>query len=281
LDIHPAQSHISKPDSAVNLAIELALAVPRGQILAAVQPQFDLSTGRIVAVELLARWRHPDLGLIAPDVFIPLAETHGHISEIGDFMIDEGCRLAAQWSTPDLPLEVAVNVSASQLSIPAFFDHLEQALNHHRVPAQNLVLEITESLPVAAPADVAARLTSVPLLGLGVSVDDYGTGFSSLDRLDALPATEVKLDRSLIQEQTRDVSLLENVIRVAGQHGLRVVAEGIETLQQLDFARTIGCDRAQGYFLGRPVGEAEMTLALAVVDGSMWSRRFDDRLIKH
>jgi EAL domain-containing protein (putative c-di-GMP-specific phosphodiesterase class I) len=246
----------------VNLASDLAGAVERGEILAHYQPQIDVATGRIVAVEALARWQHPELGLVPPDVFIPLAEEYELIGEIGDFMIDEGCRCASEWNTAGLDVEVAINVSAAQLLDLHFLDRLESNIRSRELEPGNLIIEITESLPIVEIPAVSERLVALRALGLGIAVDDFGTGHSSFAQWLRLPVTEVKLDQSLVHDPADSRVLMITVVQLAHDQGLRVVAEGVETENDFDLVRELKCDRAQGYFFSRPGPEAEISALL-------------------
>jgi EAL domain-containing protein (putative c-di-GMP-specific phosphodiesterase class I) len=243
----------------VDLHADLVEAVGRNEIVAWYQPQLELSSGRIVAVESLSRWRHPSRGLLAPAQFIALAEQTDLIGEIGQYMLHDGCRCAAEWLEAGSPLEVSVNVSASQLASSDFFDDLLATLGETELPPDLLTLEITESQAIADPDDAAVRLEQLRLLGIDISIDDFGTGFSSLGQFFALPATELKIDRSLIQgEVTNGESLVSVMVGLAHERGLRVVAEGVETEYHLELARDLGCDRAQGYLIARPMPRAQL-----------------------
>lgn len=233
---------------------DLIGAVDRHEILAYYQPQIDLSTGAIVAVEALSRWQHPSRGLLQPSLFIGLAEQSDLIFEIGDEMIDNGCRCSRLWG-----VEVAVNVSAAQLATVEFFDHLMSRLAEEALGEHSITVEITESRAIVDPEDAVRRLLQLRTRGVDVSIDDFGSGFSSLDQVLRLPVTEVKLDRSLIQGHLGDSEhVMASVIEIAHGRGIRVVAEGIETSAHLDLARRLGCDRAQGYLLGMPTPEDEV-----------------------
>jgi len=247
----------------VDLATDLDGAAARGEMLAHFQPQIDVNTGRIVAVEALARWRHPELGFVSPEVFIPLAEDSDLIGEIGNFMMDEGARCAAEWNSGSHRVDVAVNVSPRQLVTLDFLDHLQSDLTRYDLPAENLIIEITESLPVTEVPAVNTRLLELRAIGLGISVDDFGTGHTSIDQLHTLPLTEVKIDQSLVRGIDNSRELIEEVISVAHDRGMRVVAEGVETEEHFAFVRELGCDRAQGYYFGRPMEESEITRLLA------------------
>lgn len=248
-----------------DLLTALSGAVERGEISAWFQPQLDLATGTIVAAEALCRWTHSEFGSVPPSLFIPLAEQYGIIHEIGLFMLQQGAAAAAEWARNHRPIEVSVNVSAAQLATPTLTEQLAIELERLALPPQAITIEITESLPVPDITTVAPRLAELRDLGLGVAIDDFGTGHSSLTQLRKLPATELKIDRSLIVDNSPNTTtLLRNVIDDVHEAGLRVVAEGVETAAQLERARELSCDRAQGYFISRPVPKQQFELMLAV-----------------
>ena len=239
-------------------------AVARGEIVPYFQPQVDLETRKTVAVEVLCRWFHPVHGLVSPAEFIPVAEANGAILEIGKFMLDESCRAAAQWHQDGMPLEVSVNVSPIQLAAPDFFDILLDNLSRLELPAQTLTIEITESLPISDLPIVVERLASLRNLGLGVSIDDFGTGYSSLAQLQSLPATELKIDQTLVQDDSDATQeLLTAVVGVVRGRGIRIVAEGVETATQLERVKKLGCHRAQGFLFSRPVAHEALQPLLA------------------
>ncbi len=237
---------------------DLVGAVARHEIEAYFQPQIDVSTGRITSVEALARWRHPTRGFVSPAEFIPVAERTGLIHEIGAFMLEEGCRHAARWRHDGLAVHVSVNVSALQLATRDVYDRLHALLGEYDLPEGTLTIEITESQVISDLAGVATRLDRLRAIGLGVSLDDFGTGHSSLAQLRDLPITELKIDKSLIQENTSNGALIAVAVNLLQERGVSVVAEGVETLEHLDLVQRIHCDRAQGYLFGRPVPVAEL-----------------------
>lgn len=237
-----------------DLADDLRVAVPAGQLFAVFQPQIDLRTGAIVGVEGLCRWRHPQHGLVAPQDFIGLAERSGAIHAIGAFILAECIAAASAWHARGLRVSVSANISPVQLASAAFLDAAAARLREAALPAQALTLELTETRPVTDFDVLVARLDELRRHGYGVSLDDYGTGHASPRQLRRLPLTELKLDRSLLQdEQSHPAEELSDVIARTHARGIRVVAEGIETPRHLRRAETIGCDRAQGYLLGRPM----------------------------
>lgn len=240
------------PDA--RLARDLRGAASRGEMLAHYQPQLDLSSGRVVGVEALARWHHPERGPVGPSAFIPLAEWAGVIREIGDFMLHESSRQAAEWAATGIHLDLSINVSPNQLSNDEFCVEVQRTLERYDLDPTTVTLEITEAEPILDLPQVAACLGLLRTIGVGVAIDDFGTGYSSLDQLRNLPATELKIDQSIIRgSQARARRLLNAVIEDAHAEGIRVVAEGVETQVQLDLAAELGCDRAQGYLIGRPM----------------------------
>lgn len=244
--------------TADRIARDLEVAVERGEILAHYQPQVATMTGRVVAVEALCRWRHPEFGLIAPDVFVPVAEETGSIHSIGRFMIEDGCRLAADWERAGLPVEVAVNVSAKQLAVD-FFDHLGETHAREGVEPGRLTIEITESQMIADVPAAVRELERVRSLGVGISVDDFGTGHSTVEQVVALPVTELKIDQVIVREVGPDAQrTLDAIVDLVHRRGLRVVAEGVETEQQLERMRRLRCDRVQGYLISRPLPRHEV-----------------------
>jgi EAL domain-containing protein (putative c-di-GMP-specific phosphodiesterase class I) len=241
------------------LIADLSGAVGRGEIAAYYQPQIDVRAGRIVAVESLSRWLHPELGMQSPLVFIPIAEEFGLIDELGEFMIGEACRYAADLAARKIPIDVSVNVSALQLARATFFERLEAELADLQLAPDAITLEITESRLIANRPQVAKRLQRLRDDGVGVSIDDFGVGYSSVEQVLALPANELKIDRTIVQdEMATDGALLATIVRLAQDRGLRTVAEGVETNAQLERVRSVGCDRAQGYLLGRPMPKNEL-----------------------
>lgn len=245
--------------SSDELSRDLAAALTRAQVFAVFQPQFEIQSGDLVAVEALARWQHPGHGLIAPQDFIPLAEESGIIHQLGRFMLEESLSAVDAWCAEGACIDVSVNVSPVQLTDGAFFDTVASALATRSLPPKALTIEITESLPVADFDVVLPQLQRLRSLGLGLSLDDFGRGYAGIDQLERLPVSEVKLDRSLIQSNDQHVALdVVSTIAKAHARGLCVVAEGIETHEHLERARELGCDRAQGFLLGMPMPRAEI-----------------------
>jgi diguanylate cyclase (GGDEF)-like protein/PAS domain S-box-containing protein len=255
--------------AAAQFALEsaLRLALVRDELRLHYQPKIDVASGRMVGVEALARWLHPVRGLVPPAEFIPLAEERGLIVPIGRWVFQAACRQIRDWRAAGLAaLPVAVNLSARQFGSETLIDDLTDAMAQYGVCAQDLEVELTESVLMAEPERANALLQRLHALGLRISIDDFGTGYSSLSYLKRFPARTVKIDRSFISGLPHDVddrAITEAVIAMAHSLGLLVVAEGVETAEQLDTLRRLGCDEAQGFLLGRPMPAAELALRLA------------------
>jgi EAL domain-containing protein (putative c-di-GMP-specific phosphodiesterase class I) len=248
----------------VDLTHDLPGAVARGEIIAHYQPQFDVLTDTIVAAETLARWIHPEVGMVSPGVFIPMAEELGIIDEIGDHMIEVGCTSAVDWQQHGHAIEVAVNVSALQLKDHGFARRMLATIEAHALDPRLFTIEVTESTEIIDVSAVAERLDWLRSVGVTISVDDFGTGHSSVEQVLDLRATELKIDQSLVQDAgAAATTLLAAVVTFAHDKGLRVVAEGIETIEQRDRMRLLRCDRAQGFLLSRPIDKIAFDLLLA------------------
>lgn len=240
----------------VSLLAELDSALARGELWNAYQPKLDLRSGRIEAVEALVRWDHSERGTLAPDSFIPLIEQHGRAADLTLHVMAQALADATAWAAEGQPLGVAVNISATLLHDRAFLQRLEQLLQASGFPAERLTLEVTESAAMAEPEAAVVALEDWRKLGVGVSIDDYGTGQSSLSYLQKMPATELKIDRSFIAAMAdgpRDRILVRSTIAMAHELGLAVVAEGVEDEICLQLLREMGCHQAQGYGISRPV----------------------------
>jgi len=236
----------------LRLDADLRGATGRGEIHAYYQPQLDISTGAVVAVEALARWQHPTLGLLGASAFIALAEDNGLISEIGLEMLRQACAATRQWKARGYSLEIGVNVSMVQLLSPQFVDNVTAILHEYEVPPELLTLEVTETRLVPLLTEATAPLEELRNAGVRVSIDDFGTGYSSLAQLHALPVSELKVDRSFIHDGPAGETLIAAIVGLARGLGLRVVAEGAETDEHHQKVRAIGCDRIQGYTIAEP-----------------------------
>jgi EAL domain-containing protein (putative c-di-GMP-specific phosphodiesterase class I) len=256
---------------AERLSIETALraGLPRGEFFAHYQPIVALADGRWTGVEALARWRHPERGMVPPSEFIPVAEETGLIAPLGDWVLEEACTRLASWrdAYPDrAPGTVAVNVSVRQLEQDDFVAGIHALLDRLGFPPEQLLLEITESAMMRDEAMMVTRLADLRDVGVRLAIDDFGTGYSSLGRLSRLPVDTLKIDRSLVTEIDASPSggaLVSAAVAVAHSLGLRVVAEGIETPSQRAALEGLGCDEGQGFLLAHPLTADEVTAALA------------------
>ncbi len=235
-----------------HLANDLRAALAQQQFHLVYQPIMALATDRVVSFEALIRWNHPHRGLVPPDDFIPLAEENGLIVPIGQWVLEEACREAAQWPAGQ---HLAVNVSAVQLRSPDLFSHVTEALARSGLPAHRLELELTETALVEDGRQIAHTLKALRQRGIRIAMDDFGTGYSSLAHLRDLPLDRIKIDRSFVAAALTDTPSLA-VIRAVTQMGrdmdIPTLAEGVESQEHLDLLRSIGCDAVQGYLIGRP-----------------------------
>lgn len=246
----------------VLLRNELREALDRQQMRLYFQPLVDAKTGKIKVSEALVRWEHPTLGLVSPMDFIPLAETTGQIIPLGTWVLEEACRVNRSLHDQGFHEHcIAVNVSPLQLNQADFASVVSSALQKAGLAAEYLELEIVESVLLHNTDQVIATLHALRNLGVGISIDDFGTGFSSLSYMKLLPATKLKIDRAFVQDvirDRRDASIVRGVISMTHHLGLTVVAEGIETEAQANFLRKSGCDLLQGYLYARPMPLAEL-----------------------
>jgi diguanylate cyclase (GGDEF)-like protein/PAS domain S-box-containing protein len=244
------------------LELETALrdAVQRGQLRLDYQPAVDLRNGEVVGVEALIRWDHPTLGAVEPDRFIPVAERTGLILPIGEWVLREACAQVARWQEHGSPrageLTMAVNVSARQLLSDDLVDVVRAAFQDAGVPPERLCLEVTESAVIADPDSALETLRELAELGVGLAIDDFGIGYSSLGNLrDLLPVDVLKIDRSFVSGinlRDDDHAIVESVLQLANALGVRAIAEGVETVAQADALRDLGCVYAQGFHYARP-----------------------------
>jgi len=242
---------------------DLRSAIEAGQIFAMYQPQVDVVSRRVVAGEVLARWRHPEQGIVSPLDFIPLAERSALIDDLGLRMLRLGWDAAQHWNTPDIHVGVAVNVSPVQLTSERLDDAVGFLIEHSDLPPETLTLEITESHRILDVPGVAARLARLRDLGVGVSIDDFGVGYSSMERVEELPISEIKIDISMVQDETdRGYAAFMEIASYAHEHSLRLVAEGVETEEQLERVEKLHCDRAQGWLFGQPLDEVAFERAV-------------------
>lgn len=243
---------------------ELDEALENGDVRVVYQPKLNLATGRIDAVEALVRWRHPTRGMLPPDSFIPLIEETGRIDDLTIAVLAQSLEAMRGWCERGLVIGVAVNISAGLLTSEAFANRALAVVARSGAPVQRLTFEVTESAQFEDTGKAIAMLERFRASGIRISMDDYGTGQSTLNYLKLLPVSELKIDRMFVQHahiDQGDAMLVRSTVQLAHELGLKVVAEGIEDPECLAFLTGIGCDYAQGYFIGRPL-EADALAAL-------------------
>ena len=241
----------------VKIENHLRRAIEQDEFSLHYQPIVELRSGRLVGAEALLRWQNDELGNVPPSRFIPLAEDAGLISSIGEWVLEDVCRQYAEWRDKSgLSIRISVNVSSRQFREGALVDTINRASREHGVPQDNLELEITEGLLMDDLPESKATFRELNAMGMRFSLDDFGTGYSSLNYLKRFPVRSLKIDRSFIQgvvDIPDDAVLVQAIINMAHSMNLEVVAEGVETRDQLDFVRRNGCDLVQGYFFSKPV----------------------------
>ncbi len=249
---------------------DLRRAVSMKQLELFYQPKIHAPSGEITGAEALLRWNHPTRGMVSPGVFIPMAERHGLIVQIGSWVIDEACRQARAWRDVGLRMKVAINLAAQQLRDPGLVAEIDKALKTHQINPDLLTCEITESSAMEDVATTVRVLRELDTMGVHISIDDFGTGHSSLSYLRKLPAEELKIDRSFVMdletsEDARKVALA--VVNLAKALDLKVVAEGVETEGQNRLLREMGCDQLQGYLFAKPMSAKAIALWATEDDG--------------
>jgi diguanylate cyclase (GGDEF)-like protein len=248
------------------LEADLRRAVTAGEFELYYQPLFDLETNRIGSFEALIRWNHPTDGLVAPDVFIPLAEETGLIVPIGTWVMQEACRQATKWPAD---VRVAINVSSVQFRKPGLANVLMQALAASGLDPTRLEVEITESIFLESSDALTSVLHSLRAMGIRIALDDFGTGYSSLSYLQRFPFDKIKIDRSFVQQllsRAGSAAIIRAIIDLARALGMETTAEGVESTAQLEALRAQGCSSVQGYLFSRPVRAAGVFAALAAAN---------------
>jgi predicted signal transduction protein with EAL and GGDEF domain len=252
---------------------QLRAALERGQFVLHYQPKAALAGGAIKGFEALLRWQHPERGLVAPPGFIGILEDTGLIIPAGEWVIGEVCRQLLQWQREGrAPLPVAVNLSARQLQQADLAARLERIVRASGVDPRLIEIELTESMLMADPEAAVATLSALKALGMRLSVDDFGTGYSSLAYLKRFPLDALKIDRTFVRDlpgDLDDAAITRAVIRLAHSLGLEVVAEGVETVEQLRLLEQYRCDQIQGYYIGRPAPAAECAAFLRLDAGAV------------
>jgi diguanylate cyclase (GGDEF)-like protein len=249
----------------LNILSGLRRAVERGELTVHYQPQVELASGRLCGVEALVRWPHSHLGLIAPDDFVPMAEEHGLINLLGDWVIDEVLGQLRHWREMGIKLPISTNISPVSLLDRRFYDALLRGIRARALSPGELKLEITETAVMADSTRVVNMIRELVRSGIRFAIDDFGTGYSSLEYLKTLPVDELKIDKGFVLDlpgNDNDAIIVRSTIDLAHKLGRKVVAEGVESRETLELLSRWGCDRAQGFHIGEPMPADELTARL-------------------
>jgi len=225
------------------------------------QPKVEFRSGAVVGAEALARWRHPQQGIVGPNVFIPVLEKSGRMDELTLAMIEQAASACARWGDSGLDLTVAVNLSAVSLADTALAERVLQTVRATGLDPRHMILEITETAAMTDLGPMLENLTRLRMRGFGLSIDDFGTGFSSMQQLARLPFTELKIDRGFVGEFMTNAAarkIVQSSVNLARDLAIRSVAEGVETQEEWDALKALGCDLAQGYFIARPMPQGAL-----------------------
>lgn len=236
--------------------LEIEQAVEDMQIQPYLQPKIALSTGQIVGAEALARWIHPEYGLIAPDAFIPQLERNGRMEGLTFLMLESSAKAFLRLREAGCELDISVNISVSSLRDTSLAERITRVALNTGVEPKHLIFEVTESAAMTSVAEALENLARLRMRGFGLSIDDYGTGFSSMQQLTRVPFTELKIDKSFISDSAYNPSsrvVVESSVQMAHKLHVKSVAEGVETREECEMLREMGCDVLQGYFIAKPM----------------------------
>jgi len=243
-----------------SLTADLRQAINEDQLFLLYQPKIDLESGRVTGVEALVRWQHPQLGIVLPDQFIPLAEETGMITQLTHSVSHKVLQQCQAWTRGGMRTTIAMNLSMWDLQDNDFADRMSGLLSSYGVSPSQIALEVTETAVMNNASRVIDALNSMRKMGLWISIDDFGTGYSSLAYLKNLPVNEIKIDRSFVtkmSEDKKDTLIVQSIIDLAHKFGLKVVAEGVEDRKTKEMLENLNCDTAQGYYISRPVSPIE------------------------
>jgi diguanylate cyclase (GGDEF)-like protein/PAS domain S-box-containing protein len=255
----------SEQEDRVRLESDLRSAIASKQFYLAFQPLINAKTQRLIGFEALIRWNHPQRGLVPPNVFIPVAEETGLMPVIGDWVIDEACRAAATWPEP---ITVALNISPKQIATPALPNTVSEALARYKLPGNRIELEVTEGVFLGDNGSTLDVLKRLRALGVGIALDDFGTGYSSIGYLNKAVFHKLKIDGSFVREagsRPENVAIIQSIVQLAKSFRMSITAEGVETAEDFERMRDLGCDTIQGYLFGKPLSydrANEMVLGL-------------------
>jgi len=246
-------------DDRLAMQSELRHAIAHDELVLHFQPKIDFSSGQITGAEALVRWQHPKHGLLAPDTFIPLAEQTGLIKPLTYQVLRSALQQCEVWQRAGLNLSMSVNISAVNIQDPEFPEHVAKLLAESSVPPARLELEVTETAVMSAPVRAVECIKKLSALGLQIAIDDFGTGYSSMSYLKDLLVAKIKIDKSFVKDMVanhNDAVIVRSTVELGHNLGLKVIAEGVETEAIWDSLKALGCDDAQGYYMGRPLAAA-------------------------
>ncbi len=252
----------------IKLANDFKQALTRGQLFLQYQPIVDLNTTEVIGFEALMRWNHPEDGIISPDEFIPMAEDSGLIVEATEWAFQESClalKRIEQELSPSKAMFMSVNFSATDFEEVNFFDKFSAIMKKTDTRPERIHLEITERLLLQQPTNVKITLQKCRDAGMGVAIDDFGTGYSSLSYLHEYPINILKIDRSFVQKMSNDLlsrGLIKSILSLSENMGMKIIAEGVETLDEVQLLREMNCSIAQGYFFSKPLNESDLVNSL-------------------
>jgi diguanylate cyclase (GGDEF)-like protein len=243
----------SEQDDRVRLESDLRSAIASKQFHLAFQPLINAKTQKLIGFEALIRWNHPQRGFVPPNVFIPVAEESGLMPPIGEWVIDEACRAAASWPEP---ITVALNISPKQIVLPNLPNVVSEALSRYKLPGNRIELEVTEGVFLGDNGSTLDVLKRLRALGVGIALDDFGTGYSSIGYLNKAVFHKLKFDGSFVREagsRPENVAIIQSIVQLAKSFRMSVTAEGVETAEDFERMRDLGCDTIQGYLFGKPL----------------------------
>ena len=237
---------------------ELKSALEEEQFTLYYQPRVDTVSGKVASVEALVRWIHPERGLVPPNDFIPICEETGMIEELGYFVMKRGCEQAMEWQKAGLDIGMSINVSPRQFLDKRLMENITELSQHPDFPTGKVELEITETVLIGDHDLIAERLQQITDLGFKLAIDDFGTGYSNLAYISRFPLDCIKIDKSFVDQLPTSGPIIKLVQTLADQVGASTVAEGVETYEQVEILREIGCGQLQGYHYSRPLPVSEV-----------------------